>query len=112
MMKLNFFLLLLMGAFFAANAQTETLPLDEQGKMIYYEVVTQQHISVDSLKARAFHFFKISGKADDLKLKASSNDSTMVANGKFVINKNHIGDVASIWRNQLSILGRTESGEI
>jgi len=76
-----------MGAFFAANAQTETLPLDEQGKMIYYEVVTQQHISVDSLKARAFHFFKISGKADDLKLKASSNDSTMVANGKFVINK-------------------------
>lgn len=76
-----------MGAFFAANSQTETLPFDEQGKMIYYEVVLQQQAGLDTLKARALRFFKSSGKPDNIKLKPQPNDTTIVAKGKFIINK-------------------------
>lgn len=69
------------------KAQTETLPLDESGRMIYYEVVTSTQFSLDSLKLLALNFFKTQGKAKSIKLKAVKDDTTITAIGKFVINK-------------------------
>jgi hypothetical protein len=70
---------------FSANAQTETtLPVDESGKFIQYEVVNSTS-KPELLQARANDFIK--KKSKTLKLKKSQSDTIMMANGKFVINK-------------------------
>ena len=66
------------------NAQTEnTLPVDERGKLIYYEVVTVK-TPADSLRMRALAFIK---KQKELKYKKTSGDTGFVATGKLIINK-------------------------
>jgi len=71
--------------FVIVNAQTEqSLPVDEQGKFIYYEVVNST-AAKDLLKQRAINYAKKQNK--DLKFKAIQGDTALLATGKLVINK-------------------------
>lgn len=67
-----------------ANAQSENLPVDENGKLIYYEVVALKDVSKDSLKRKLELYVK---KQKELKVKSSVGDSTFLATGKLIINK-------------------------
>lgn len=83
MKKIQFlFLALLITS--VANAQSENLPVDENGKLIYYEVVAMKDASRDSLKQKLDLYFK---KQKELKVKSSKDDSTFLASGKLIINK-------------------------
>ena len=85
-MKVNGVLLFILICFFQANAQTdESLPLDERGKLIYYEVVTVKNIKPQTLKVRVLNF--VNKKNNDLKLKSLQGDTTFLAKGKLVISK-------------------------
>lgn len=66
-------------------AQEKPLPLDERGKLIYYEVVEMKDVPADSLIARANHFFDIHAKR--IKLKSPAADTLLQAEGKMIINK-------------------------
>ncbi|RZJ79947.1 MAG: hypothetical protein EOO47_09195 [Flavobacterium sp.] len=80
---LSFFVLL--GLFTVANAQTESvLPVDERGKLIYYEVVSSNK-PVDSMKIIVLDFIK--KQAKELKYKTTQGDTAFLATGKLVINK-------------------------
>ncbi|MEE1945436.1 DUF4468 domain-containing protein [Pedobacter sp. KR3-3] len=68
----------------AAIAQSEGLAINENGKFIYYEVVKQEGTSKDLLKSRLEAYLK---KQKNLKLQSVGTDSTVLAKGKFVINK-------------------------
>lgn len=83
-MKFTSSLLSLLFFVLIVNAQTEnTLPVDEHGKLIYYEVVTVK-TPADSLRMRALAFIK---KQKELKYKKTSGDTGFVATGKLIINK-------------------------
>lgn len=85
-MKLIASLIVLFGCFVAANAQTlSLLPVDEQGKFIYYEVVDAKNLSKVQLKNNAVAYFK--KQPTTIKLKSTQGDSSFIANGKMVINK-------------------------
>lgn len=83
---MKFFLSFLISfSIFSANAQTETtLPVDESGKFIQYEVVNSTS-KPELLQARANDFIK--KKSKTLKLKKTQGDTVLMAAGKFVINK-------------------------
>jgi len=69
-----------------ANAQDEKLlPVDEQGKFIYYEVVTLKGTTQDSLKRRAINYFKNQNK--DVQFKSAQGDTAFIATGKMIITK-------------------------
>ena len=68
------------------KAQEESLlPLDEQGKFIYYEVVALKDMTRDILKLRTEAYLKKQRK--DLKLRLAIGDTSFVANGKMVVEK-------------------------
>lgn len=80
----SFFLLIT--CFVYANAQSENLlPVDEHGKLIYYEVVTLKGTTQDSLKIRAINYLKKQNK--ELQYKSAQGDTAFIANGKMIINK-------------------------
>lgn len=84
-MKFLSSLLFFVSSFVIANAQTEqSLPVDEQGKFIYYEVVNNT-AAKDLLKQRAISYVKKQNK--DLKFNAIQGDTALLATGKMVINK-------------------------
>lgn len=76
------FFLLLIGV--KSLAQEVKLPLDERGKLIYYEVVDKPGTSIQALQTRASRFFKGN---KDVRLITGHADSTWTASGKFIINK-------------------------
>lgn len=77
---------LLMTCVVYAHAQNEKiLPVDEQGKFIYYEVVTLKGIAQDSLKRRAIHYLKNQHK--ELQFKSAQGDTAFIATGKMIITK-------------------------
>lgn len=75
-------LFLLLG--YGAQAQSESLSVDENGKLIYYEVVELKSAAKEVLKGRLDAYLK---KQKDLKLKSAVADSMVLASGKLVINK-------------------------
>ncbi|TKC05698.1 DUF4468 domain-containing protein [Pedobacter polaris] len=84
-MKFILSFLLLSSCFVITNAQTEqSLPVDEQGKLIYYEVVNVK-TPADSLKIRVLNYLKKQNK--DLKFKSTQGDTAFIATGKMIINK-------------------------
>ncbi len=76
-------LLLLVSSSFC-RAQADLLPVDEQGKFIYYELVEDPGTTKEQLGERAALFLK---KQKDLKLKTIQGDTTFTATGKLIINK-------------------------
>jgi len=81
----SFFLLITVAALAKAQKTAENiLPVDERGKLIYYEVVDVK-IPKDSLKIRAINYLKKQNK--ELKYKSTQGDTAFVATGKLVINK-------------------------
>ncbi len=66
-------------------AQNKLLPVDEQGKFIYFELVEAKGVPIEVLKERVSSFLKQPYK--DLKFKIINGDTAFVASGKFVINK-------------------------
>jgi hypothetical protein len=81
---INLFFLLIL--FANANAQSEkTLPVDERGKLIYYEVVDLKKTAKDSLKIKALGYFK--KNQNSLKFKKVEGDTAFFATGKLIISK-------------------------
>ena len=81
---LSFFLFLI--GFVSVKAQSENvLPVDDQGKFIYYEVVELKNTPKDSLKSRVLDFLK--KKNAPLKFKSIQGDTAFLATGKLIINK-------------------------
>jgi hypothetical protein len=81
---LNFFILLV--CFTYANAQSESsLPVDERGKLIYYEVVNLKDVSKDSLKTRTLDYIKKNSTL--LKFEKIVGDTAFFAIGKMIISK-------------------------
>ncbi len=86
-MKFTINLIVLLSLFVFAKAQKpaeNTLPFDERGKYIYYEVVDTK-VAKDSLKVKALHYLKKENKA--LKFKTAIGDTAFMASGKLVISK-------------------------
>ncbi|WP_316814329.1 DUF4468 domain-containing protein [Pedobacter heparinus] len=63
----------------------DSLPYDERGKLIYYEVVELKDVAKDSLIWRANDFLNKNQKR--FKLKSATGDSLLQADGKMIINK-------------------------
>lgn len=70
----------------ACIGQEKNLPLDERGKIIYYEVVEAKTVPPDSLLARAIFFLKQTPKT--LKIDSLRGDTAIKASGKLAITKN------------------------
>lgn len=84
-MKLIGFLFLFVMGVVQVRAQEEALlPLDEKGKLIYYEVVALKDQPKDSLQLRALNYFKGN---KSLKSNSAIGDSLWVAEGKMVVDK-------------------------
>lgn len=84
-MKYSLILLLLMLSFVQVKAQEEELlAKDEQGKLIYYEVVETKELSRDSLKNRLLQYFKAN---KGFKLISMLGDSSFNAGGKLIVEK-------------------------
>lgn len=84
MMKRIFVFALLCGMTAVGLAQDKALPLDERGKLIYYEVVEKKEVDLATLKERARLFFD---KAKELTVEVQEVDSLWYAKGKLLINK-------------------------
>ncbi|MDQ7950046.1 MAG: hypothetical protein REI78_14645 [Pedobacter sp.] len=85
-MKFCILVFCLLSSTVLSKAQQDTvLPIDEQGKLIYYELVHTDQVSKDSLKNRAVRF--LNKKDTGLKLKSVLGDTATEASGKFVISK-------------------------
>ncbi|RZL64691.1 MAG: hypothetical protein EOO93_06985, partial [Pedobacter sp.] len=85
-MKFTSSLLSLLFFVLIVNAQTEnTLPVDERGKLIYYEVVEVKGLAKDSLKNRAVLYFK--KYPFTLKIKKIEGDTSFLAIGKTIVSK-------------------------
>jgi hypothetical protein len=83
-LTLSLFFLFIFSA--SAYAQTENnLPVDDRGKLIYYEVVELKNVAKDSLKLRSISYFKRNDKA--LKFKKIDGDTSFFATGKMIISK-------------------------
>jgi len=85
-MKIFFFTALLLMTM-TVFAQDKPLSLDENGKLIYYEVVEAKGGAIDALKQRLDVFLKAQVKAKTLKIKSKAGDSIQQAGGKFAIRK-------------------------
>lgn len=83
----TFFLTALLLTTISAFAQDKPMSLDENGKLIYYEVVEVKAVPLDSLKQRLDAFLKAQAKAKNLKIKSKAADSIQQAAGKVVIRK-------------------------
>lgn len=83
-MKMMPFFSLLLLMCHTLSAQETTLPLDERGKLIYYEVVEQKDLAATVLEERAMHFFKT---AKDVQLLKGNPDTLWTAKGKMILNK-------------------------
>ncbi|WP_379089416.1 DUF4468 domain-containing protein [Pedobacter sp. UC225_65] len=83
-LMLSFFLLLL-GAVQVRAQEENLLPVDEQGKFIYYEVVDLKDKTKEVLKLRAEDYLKKQGKG--LKFRLTIGDTSFVADGKMVVDK-------------------------
>lgn len=83
-MKIRLLTALLFLSCHIAVAQGENLAVNENGKLIYYEVVKLEGITSDLLRNRLDAYLK---KQKTLKVKSAVGDSAILANGKFVINK-------------------------
>lgn len=85
-MKLILGVLLFLTCNQLANAQDKpTLPFDDRGKFIHYEVVELKATPLDSLKSRMVNYLK--QKKSPVKLTSIVGDTAFTANGKFIINK-------------------------
>lgn len=84
MIKLITFITCILCCVLVVNAQDEALPVDQNGKFIYYEVVELKAIHRDSLQTRAVNFLQ---HRSGLKLRSLA-DTALEASGKFVIQKN------------------------
>jgi hypothetical protein len=84
---LSSFFLLLTTLF--SSAQDKPLPIDERGKLIYYEVVESAKTPKDSLISRAKAFLKADAKR--FKLSTIKGDTLIEATGKMLISKNALG---------------------
>ena len=84
MMKRIFVFALLCGMTAVGLAQDKALPLDERGKLIYYEVVEKKEVDLATLKERARLFFD---KTKELTPEVQEDDSLWSAKGKLLINK-------------------------
>lgn len=84
-MKVRLVFILLLFNASLCSAQHEVLPLDEQGKFIYYEWVDAKGVLKNQLKERITSFFKKSLK--ELKFKKAEGDTVFMGEGKFIINK-------------------------
>ena len=81
------FILLLSSIAFSVHAQKATLPLDERGKYIYYEVVDSVNYSKQQLFEYAKNFLeKKSNKT--IKISSITADSVINAEGKLLLGKN------------------------
>jgi hypothetical protein len=69
-------------------AQDKPLPIDERGKLIYYEVVVSGKTPADSLLTRARTFLESDKK---FKLSNLTSDTTLAATGKMMISKSALG---------------------
>ncbi|MFD0939369.1 DUF4468 domain-containing protein [Pedobacter boryungensis] len=77
---------LLLNCFVYAYAQSESLlPVDEQGKFIYYEVVPLEGTTKNALKDRVINYLKKQHK--EIQFKSLQGDTAFIATGKMVINK-------------------------
>ncbi|RZK39615.1 MAG: hypothetical protein EOO90_18015 [Pedobacter sp.] len=70
---------------FLAEAQEFSLPTDERGKFILYELVEAKGLSRIEIGKRAYSFLKDGSKV--VKLKSNQGDSVYRATGKFIISK-------------------------
>ncbi len=85
-MKLILSFAILLSCMINAKAQTEnTLPIDDRGKLIYYELVDLKSTPKDSLKLRIVNYFK--KKNSGLKFKTIVGDTSFIATGKIIISK-------------------------
>jgi len=70
----------------SVKAQTENkLPVDDRGKLIYYELVDLKSTPKDSLKLRIVNYLK--KKNSGLKFKTIVGDTSFIATGKIIISK-------------------------
>lgn len=84
-MKFLSSLILFLSCFLITQGQTDPiLPVDERGKLIYYEVVNTS-TAKELLVKRAIVYTKEQNK--DLKYKSAKGDTSIIATGKMVINK-------------------------
>ena len=80
--------IIFLSATIASFGQDKPLPVDERGKLIYYEVVVAGKTPADSLLTRAKTFL-----AADKKFKVSTlaSDTALAATGKMMISKSALG---------------------
>ncbi|MFI5450548.1 DUF4468 domain-containing protein [Pedobacter sp. UC225_61] len=77
---------LLLNCFVYVHAQSESLlPVDEQGKFIYYEVVPLEGTTKDTLVDRVVNYLKKQHK--EIQFKSLQGDTAFIATGKMVVNK-------------------------
>ncbi|KQC00550.1 hypothetical protein AQF98_11770 [Pedobacter sp. Hv1] len=81
---ISFLFLFAMGVVQVRAQEEALLPLDEKGKLIYYEVVALKDQPKDSLQLRVFNYFKGN---KSLKSNSAIGDSLWVAEGKMVVDK-------------------------
>jgi hypothetical protein len=87
-MKLLLTSIIFLSATIASFAQDKPLPVDERGKMIYYEVVASGKTPADSLLTRARTFLESDKK---FKISTSTTDTALAATGKMMISKSALG---------------------
>jgi hypothetical protein len=87
-MKLLLTSIIFLSATIASFAQDKPLPVDERGKMIYYEVVASGKTPADSLLTRARTFLESDKK---FKISTSTTDTAIAATGKMMISKSALG---------------------
>lgn len=72
----------------SAFAQKDSLAFDENNKYIYYQVVQQPGLPVDTLFNRALYFFKTAYPKPALKLDVAEKDKgTLTGSGSFLVSK-------------------------
>ncbi len=73
------------------SAQTDSLVMDENNKYIYYQVVSQEGSSADTLHVRAMDFAKKAFAANKLMFKSSEKGKVVAAGGVLVQKKSTMG---------------------
>ncbi|NHA04374.1 DUF4468 domain-containing protein [Mucilaginibacter sp. HC2] len=72
----------------SASAQKDSLAFDENDKYIYYQTVTQEGLSADTLYSRGFYFFKSAYPKDKLKLSTTDKaQGVLVGSSGFLVSK-------------------------
>lgn len=71
-----------------ASAQKDSLAFDENDKYIYYQTVTQEGLSADTLYSRGLYFFKLAYPKDKLKLSTTDKaQGVLVGSSGFLVSK-------------------------